>query len=211
MPCARQDSSSRKERGKASRRGAGPPGAGPGGRGGDSGSIWFNLPQFTSIGFKLVWDGLDLRHLVEPEEEVPGQWAFWRRRLSCRRMGQRAADDSAVARQRGPRKQCLVSMRGNNSKNESRLKSYGRFLNRFISPKCRKAEETPGLPPGNLCHGKAGAMSPLLHEPSPKKRTSCPCPLSGEEEGKGRNGKISHISPTTCVARQWDPLSIPAL
>jgi hypothetical protein len=50
-------------------------------------------------------------------------------------MGQRAADDSAVARQRGPRMHCLVSMRGNDSKNESRLKSYGRFLHTFISPK----------------------------------------------------------------------------
>ncbi|MGO8699011.1 MAG: hypothetical protein ACLQVY_14950, partial [Limisphaerales bacterium] len=76
----------------------------------------------------MVRDGLDFRHLVEPGEEVLGQLAFWRRRLSCRPMGQREADDSAVARQRGPRKRCLVSMRGNDSKNESRLKSYGRFL-----------------------------------------------------------------------------------
>ncbi|MGP8235429.1 MAG: hypothetical protein ACLQVW_08465, partial [Limisphaerales bacterium] len=76
----------------------------------------------------MVRDGLDFRHLVEPGEEVVGQLAFWRRRLSCRPMGQREADDSAVARQRGPRKRCLVSMRGNDSKNESRLKSYGRFL-----------------------------------------------------------------------------------
>ena len=98
-----------------------------------------NLPQFTSIWFNLVRDGLDFRHLVEPGEEVPGQWAFWRRRFSCRRMGQRAADDSAVARQRGPRKQCFVSMRGKDSKNESRLKSYGRFLHRFFPSKCRKA------------------------------------------------------------------------
>jgi hypothetical protein len=98
-----------------------------------------NLVQFTSIYLNLVRDGLDFRHLVEPGEEVPGQWAFWRRRLSCRRMGQRAADDSAVARPRGPRKRCLVSMRGNDSKNESRLKSYGRFLHRFIPPKGSKA------------------------------------------------------------------------
>jgi hypothetical protein len=98
-----------------------------------------NLPQFTSIYLNLVRDGLDFRHLVEPGEEVPGQWAFWTRRFSGQRMGQRAADDSAVARQRGPRKRCLVSMRGNDSKNGSRLKSYGRFLNRFIPPKCREA------------------------------------------------------------------------
>ncbi len=95
--------------------------------------------QFTSIGFNLVRDGLDFWHLVEPGEEVLGQLAFGRRRLSCRPMGQREGDDSAVARQRGPRKRCLVSMRGNDSKNGSRLKSYGRFLNRFIAPPCRKA------------------------------------------------------------------------
>ena len=123
---ARQDSSSRKERAKASRQGTPPPGG-------------VTAAQFTSIGFNLVGDGLDFRHLVEPGEEVVGQLAFGRRRLSCRRRGQREADDSAVARQRGPRKRCLVSMRGNDSKNESRLKSYGRFLNRFIPPQCRKA------------------------------------------------------------------------
>ena len=123
---ARQDSSSRKERAKASRQGAAPPGGG-------------TAAQFTSIGFNLVRDGLDFRHLVEPGEEVVGQLAFGRGRLSCRRRGQREADDSAVASQRGPRKRCLVSMRGNDSKNESRLKSYGRFLNRFIAPQCRKA------------------------------------------------------------------------
>ncbi len=66
-------------------------------------------------------------------------WRFWRRGLSCRRRGQREGDDSAAARQRGPRKRCLVSMRGNDSKNESRLKSYGRFLDRFIAPQCREA------------------------------------------------------------------------
>ena len=107
------------------------------GRGPPRGGV--TAAQFTSIGFNLVRDGLDFRHLVEPGEEVLGQLAFWRRRLSCRRRGQREADDSAVARQRGPRKRCLVSMRGNDSKNESRLKSYGRFLNRFIPPQCRKA------------------------------------------------------------------------
>ena len=122
----------RRHRGWARR----PPGA-P--RGGVSGSIWFNLAQFTSIYLNLVRDGLDFRHLVEPGEGVPGQWAFWRRRFSCRGMGQRAADGSAVARPRGPRKRCLVSMRGNDSKNESRIKSYGRFLDRFIPPKGRKA------------------------------------------------------------------------
>jgi hypothetical protein len=95
--------------------------------------------QFTSIYLNLVRDGLDFRHLVEPGEGVPGQLAFGRQRLSCRRRCQRAADDSAVARQRGPRKRCLVSMRGNDSKNESRLKTYGRFLHRFIPPKGRKA------------------------------------------------------------------------
>ena len=89
-----------------------------------------NLVQFTSIYLNLVRDGLAFRHLVEPGEEVLGQLAFGRRRFSGWRRGQRAADDSAGARQRGPRKRWFVSMRGNDSKNESRLKSYGRFLNK---------------------------------------------------------------------------------
>ncbi len=115
--------SKRESKGIAARRGQGatPPGGA-------------TAAQFTSIGFNLVRDGLDFRHLVEPGEEVVGQLAFGRRRSSRRRRGQREADDS-----RGPRKRCLVSMRGNDSKNESRIKSYGRFLNRFIPPQCRKA------------------------------------------------------------------------
>jgi hypothetical protein len=59
-------------------------------------------------------------------------------------MGQRAADDSAVARQRGLRKRCLVSIRGNDSKNESRLKTYGRFLDRFYALDGRNCGENGG-------------------------------------------------------------------
>ena len=123
---ARQDSSSRKERAKASRRGAAPPG----------GQQRLNLPQLGSIWCGMAWtSGIWLSQ----ERRILGQLAFGRGRLSCRSMGQREGEDSAVARQRGPRKHCFVSMRGNDSKNESRLKSYGRFLNRFIPPQCRKA------------------------------------------------------------------------
>jgi hypothetical protein len=43
--------------------------------------------------------------------------------------GQREAGDFAVARHRGPPERCIVCMRGNDNKNASRLKSYGRFLN----------------------------------------------------------------------------------
>ena len=184
---ARQDSSSRKERSEGIAAGRGPP------RGG------VTAAQFTSIWFNLVRDGLDFRHLVEPGEEVLGQLAFGRRRFSCRPMGQREADDSAVARQRGPRKHCFVSMRGNDSKNESRLKSYGRFLNRFIPPQCRKAvlrsflrrlgiqfaarQFVPGRGESDERDGERGASITsrnLLSQPSP--------PLRG---GEGQNQRLT--------------------
>ncbi len=128
-----------------------------------------------------------------------GQLAFGRRRLSCRPMGQREADDSAVARQRGPRKRCFVSMRGKDSENESRLKSYGRFLNRFIPPQCRKAvlrsflrrlgiqfaarQFVPGRGESDERDGERGASMTsrnLLSQPSP--------PLRG---GEGQNQRLT--------------------
>ncbi|MGO8701940.1 MAG: hypothetical protein ACLQVY_30020 [Limisphaerales bacterium] len=45
--------------------------------------------------------------------------------------GQREPGDFAVARHRGPPERGIVFMRGNDNRNASRLKSYGRFLNGF--------------------------------------------------------------------------------
>jgi hypothetical protein len=45
--------------------------------------------------------------------------------------GEREAGGFAVARDLGLRERGIVCMRGNDSENASRLKSYGRFLKRF--------------------------------------------------------------------------------
>ena len=60
-----------------------------------------------------------------------GQLAVLEAQVELLTDGQREAGDFAVASHRGPRERGIVFMRGNDNKNGSRLKSYGRFLNRF--------------------------------------------------------------------------------
>ena len=77
-------------------------------------------------------DGLDFRQPVEPREKVLGRLAILEALVELLTDGQREPGDFAVACHWSPRVRGIVCMRGNDNRNASRSKSYGRFLNGFF-------------------------------------------------------------------------------
>ncbi len=68
---------------------------------------------------------------LSQEREVLGQLAVLEAQVELLTDGQREAGDFAIASHRVLRKRSIVSMRGNDNRNASRLKSYRRFLNKI--------------------------------------------------------------------------------
>ena len=80
-----------------------------------------------------VSHGLDFRQPVEPGDEGLGQLAILEALVELLTDGQGEPGDFAVARHRGPLERGIVFMRGNDNRNASRVKSYGRILNGFCA------------------------------------------------------------------------------
>ena len=104
------------------------------GRGGPRGGYRrLNLVQFSSIWFGFRWKqafrGGAVAVLGTDAKDLGNALRFLclEAQIELLTDGEGEAGDFAVARHRGLRERSIVSMRGNDNRNASRLKSYGRF------------------------------------------------------------------------------------